>query len=358
MSAPLRNGTGLLVTLMLVAAAFALLEVAGLTDGRGAFLVTLALWTAIAQGTVAASAAADVAGARWIAAVRPKLLVGARLQPFLALLFLLLWPRLGLYPWAAEPGAWLNPGFFVGRNLALLSATALLARLYAARASRADPTTRPFAVAYLALFFVTQTIVAFDWFMSLSYPWVSSMFAFYFPVEAFYAGLALAGLLFVAQGRGAEARDGARWSAAGRDLGFLLFGFSVLWIGLFFAQFMLIWYGNLPEEVSFIVIRLGDPRTRALMPVFITACWVVPFFGLLSAAAKRRPRLVAAASASVLVGLLAERLLLVLPTLPVGAGVLGVELVLMAGVWFVASTRADDPAGSGAEGAGTPGGAE
>ncbi|HSM91399.1 MAG TPA: hypothetical protein VLT47_00855 [Anaeromyxobacteraceae bacterium] len=342
-----RGGVGggrLLVALAGAAGGFALLELAGVADGRGALIVAVSLLASVAQGTVAAAAASDLTGARWIGSVRKDLLVGARLQPLLALLFLLLWPRLGLYPWAAEPGEWLNRPFFLARNVALLGAVALLARLYADRALRGDPATKPFAVAYLFAFFVSQTLVGFDWFMSLAYPWVSSMFAFYFPVEAFYVGVAVAGLLFLARGRGGGL--GARGAAAARDVGLLLFGFSVLWGGLFFAQFLLLWYGNLPEEVSFITERLADGRTRALMPTFIAACWAIPFFGLLPEGAKRRPGVVAAVSVSVLLGILAERLLLVLPGTPVGGAVLTAELALVAGAWILARPRADEPGGA------------
>ncbi len=92
------------------------------------------------------------------------------------------------------------------------------------------------------------------------------------------------------------------------------------------------------------------------MPIFLVACWGVPFFGLLPAGAKRRPIAVAAASASVLLGLLAERLLLVLPAAPVGAAVLALEFLLMAGAGFVASSGTDERGGAAAQDAAGPAG--
>jgi len=86
----------------------------------------------------------------------------------------------------------------------------------------------------------------------------------------------------------------------------------VLWGGLFFAQFILLWYGNLPEEVGFIVRRLAAPPTRALAALFPAACFGVPFLVLLPARAKRSPVMVGAVSISILLGLLAERIFFVL----------------------------------------------
>lgn len=340
MTTPVRNGTPLLVAMMLAAAAIAVAELVAPRDGGGALLVTLALWTAIAQGTVAVVAAGEVTHARWIGALKGELLSAARLLPFLALLFLFLVPRLGLYGWSAAPGAWLNRPFFVGRSLALLAATAGAALLFARASVRGSPRAKPLALLYLLLYVACQTLVAFDWIMSLAYPWVSSMFGLYFFVEALYSGLAAAGVLFLLL-RGRR-RGQVGWDAAGRDAALLLFGFSVLWGGLFFAQFMLLWYGNLPEEVSFISARLALDATRRLIPAFIVGCFAVPFATLLAARAKRSAAVVAGVSLAVLLGILAERLVFVLPAVQLHFGVLALENAVMLALWAVAALRAQE----------------
>jgi hypothetical protein len=327
----------------LAAAGVAIAELAG-GGGGGALLFTLVLWTAIAQGSVAAVAAAEYTGARWIEQLRGELLAPARMLPLLLVLFLLLWPHPDLYGWMAAPNAWLNRPFFFGRNVALLAATSLAASLFAARAQRRAPSTKRYAVSYLVVYAASQTLVAFDWVMSLAYPWVSSMFGLYFMVEALYAGIALAGILFLLLGRRRRAAGGARWEAAGRDAGLLLFGFSVLWGGLFFAQFLLIWYGNLPEEISFVATRLAERATRPLVPAFIALCWGVPFFLLISEWAKRSALAVGIASGSVLLGLVAERLVFMLPALPLALGVLALENALLLAVWVAVSLRRRPPA--------------
>jgi hypothetical protein len=323
-------------------ALMALGAIAGAGSARATLLVILVVTAALAQGSVAVVAVTDLTGAKWAGSLRRELLVGAELLPALAIIFVLFIP-LGLYPWDAAPGAWLNRPFFLGRNFALLAATAGVGLLFARRSEAGHPRLKGTAVAYLLLFAASQTLVAFDWVMSLSYPWVSSMFGMYFTVEALFAGLALAGVAALWVDRRRRERDAARWEAARGDLGRLLFGFSILWGGLFFAQFMLIWYGNLPEEVGFIARRLAVQPTRGLM-LFPAACFGVPFLALLPARAKRSPRVVAMASVSILVGLLAERLLFVLPVLPLSPGALAAGLAALGVLWVAPSGAPERPA--------------
>jgi hypothetical protein len=321
--------------LVVVAAALALLEFGGLTAGRGTLLVTLVFWTLLAQGAVAVVAVTDLTGARWSASLKRELLAACPLLPLSAGLFLLLWPLLDLYPWAAAPTRWLNQPFFIGRNLALLLAVAGAAHLFARRSLREDPAKVRHAVIYLFLFAACQSLVAFDWVMSLAYPWVSTMLGLFFLVEALYAGLALAGLLAFFLDRQKRAVH-ASWPEHRRDVGLLLFGFSILWGGLFFAQFLLVWYGNIPEEARFITERIAASPTRELCGAFLAGGFAVPFLVLLSARAKRHAGILGAVSLAVLLGLMAEKLVFVLPALPLHLGALLAQNVLLLGVWLLA----------------------
>ena len=97
------------------------------------------------------------------------------------------------------------------------------------------------------------------------------------------------------------------------DLGKLCFGFTVFWTYLMWAQFLVIWYGNLPEETGFVFSRLwGD-----WLPVGVTVgvgMFVIPFFGLLGVAPKKfRPTMGFFATVSLL-ALWLERYLLVMPS--------------------------------------------
>jgi hypothetical protein len=265
---------------------------------------------------VAVAAVTLLVRARWIASLQQELLALYPLLLFLALLFALLWPQIDLYPWSRQPTAWLNRPFFMGRNiLALLLAYAAGRRL-ALAANSPRGARDHHTIGYLLLFVLCQSLAGFDWVMSAAYPWVSTMFGLYFFTEALYAGIALAGLLFWLFRRGRVPAG----KAYTQDIGRLLFGFSILWAGLFFAQFLLLWYGNLPEEVHFIVERISASPYRELCWLFLAGLFLVPFVTLLGGGAKRNPRVVAAVSLIVLAGLFAERLLFLLPVVPQHGG--------------------------------------
>ena len=81
------------------------------------------------------------------------------------------------------------------------------------------------------------------------------------------------------------------------DLGKLLFAFVVFWAYIAFSQYMLIWYGNIPEETGWYLKRqTGDWAWVSLVLLF--GHFVLPFLVLLPRAVKRRPRLLAAAGAT------------------------------------------------------------
>ncbi len=91
------------------------------------------------------------------------------------------------------------------------------------------------------------------------------------------AGLAIAGVFcFLLSQRGAESMVGPIY-----DTATLLFGFSLFWGGLFFAQYLTIWYGNLPEEVGFFTRRFARPEGVPLFTATIATLFAIPFFLLL-----------------------------------------------------------------------------
>ncbi|HEX4633881.1 MAG TPA: hypothetical protein VH163_08620, partial [Gemmatimonadales bacterium] len=103
------------------------------------------------------------------------------------------------------------------------------------------------------------------------------------------------------------------------DLGKLAFGFTVFWAYLMWAQFLVIWYGNLPEETYFIFYRLWGPWRAVGTAVFLMV-FVIPFIGLLGVKPKKTPgTFVLFASISV-AGVWLERYLEVVPSLTAGQG--------------------------------------
>ena len=103
------------------------------------------------------------------------------------------------------------------------------------------------------------------------------------------------------------------------DLGKLVFGFTVFWGYLLWAQFLVIWYGNIPEETYFIFYRLWGPWRPVGAAVFILV-FVAPFIGLLGVKPKKYPPTFVLFSLVSLVGIWLERYLEVVPSINGGAG--------------------------------------
>jgi hypothetical protein len=114
------------------------------------------------------------------------------------------------------------------------------------------------------------------------------------------------------------------------DLGKMIFAFSIFWMYLFFAQYNVIWYGNIPEETQFFELRLGsqflqdtwdfqwrrfdEPYVKLSMVAWI-GCWWIPFWVLLGQVPKKTPVILGSVATAVLLGFWLERNALVWPSL-------------------------------------------
>jgi hypothetical protein len=171
---------------------------------------------------------------------------------------------------------------------------------------------RRLAPLYVVLFACVGTIVAFDGVMALQPHWYSNLLGgFYFMGSFLGAHMLLA--LMMMYGAGHLGITDLVSPKQRHDLGKLCFGFTVFWTYLLWAQFLVIWYGNLPEETGFVFSRLWGPWLPIGTAVGI-GMFLVPFFGLLGVAPKK-VRVTFGFFATVsLVALWLERYLLVMPS--------------------------------------------
>jgi hypothetical protein len=288
-----------------VAAAY----IAGGDEGHARFWASWLFWFLLVLttglGALFILGLEHLVGSRWSVPVRrvPERL--STLALFAAPLgFIALLALPSIFPWARPEGrspivagksAWLNPTFFAVRVIASAALWALCAWVLVGGSIRQDRTRDPrfnlrarrFAPACLAIFAITITLVAFDWISSLEPEWYSDIFGVYVFAGSFLAGLAatVLGILhLIGRGRLAGIRSDHLY-----NLGGYLFAFTVFWSYIGFAQYMLIWYANMPEEVTWYAKRLeGTWLTAAL--VLAAVHFVIPFFALLPRDAKGDPR--------------------------------------------------------------------
>ncbi len=174
------------------------------------------------------------------------------------------------------------------------------------------------APVYVVLYAVVFTMVAFDTMMALQPHWFSNLFGGWYFMGSFLGAHTLLALTML-YGRHEIGIAEFISPKQRHDLGKLVFGFSVFWTYLMWSQFLVIWYGNLPEETGFVFARLwGEWRPIGTM-VFL-GMFVIPFIGLLGVAPKKTPVTLGLFTAISLVALWLERYLMVMPSVTEAAG--------------------------------------
>jgi len=297
---------------LICAIVIVLIEMVFNSVADGTYLLTLTFWIALIQGPVALAAAAEVSKGKWIQPLKKDLFAFYPLILLLGVLFIFMFFKMSIYPWSHDEHRWLNPNFFISRNAILLVISFIFAHLYIRASLKEKSYAGKLGILYLLTFIVSQSLVAFDWVMSLAYPWMSTMFAPIFFMESFYAGLAVAAIIaaFLLH---KEKGDQQELQKVLQDSAVFMFGFALAWAGLYYGQFLVIWYGNVPWETSFFAIRMGHSPYKELMYFIIILLFIVPFVVLLPKKIKNSRLWVAGIAFLVLLGLLIERIFYIAP---------------------------------------------
>jgi hypothetical protein len=168
------------------------------------------------------------------------------------------------------------------------------------------------APTYAVLYAYVLTVVGFDCIMALQPHWFSNLLGGFIFMGAFLGAHMLLALLSIYGAAHLGVSDLVSPKQR-HDLGKLCFGFSVFWTYLMWAQFLVIWYGNLPEETGFVFARLWGhwlPIGKAVL----LGMFVIPFFGLLGVAPKKNRVTFGFFATVSLLALWLERYLLVMPS--------------------------------------------
>ncbi|HEU5049907.1 MAG TPA: hypothetical protein VFU00_06245 [Gemmatimonadales bacterium] len=191
---------------------------------------------------------------------------------------------------------------------------------------------------YALLYAIVMSVIAFDMIMALQPHWFSNLLGGFYFMGSFLGALMLLALLAM-YGAGQLGIADLVSPKQRHDLGKLCFGFTVFWAYLMWAQFLVIWYGNMPEETGFVYARLWG-HWLPIGRLVVIGLFVVPFFGLLGVLPKKTRGTLALFAIVSLTALWLERYLLVLPSIsPLPGPAFGVaELAptfLMAGLFLL-----------------------
>jgi hypothetical protein len=302
-------------------AAFVLLLVGRFLDPTQfyrSYLLGFSLWVGIALGCMGILMLQHLSGGAWGVVVRRILEAGARTLPFMFLLFTPILTGIGrLYPWAdatqvasdellRHKAAYLNPSSFMLRAVAYFAIWSGIAWMLNRWSDEQDRTHDPALVdrlgrlsgAGIALYVLTMTFASVDWLMSLEPHWFSTIYGIFIVMGQTLSAMAFI-ILVLAVLAGREPLRGKISARHFHDLGKLLFAFVMVWSYFAFSQFLIIWAGNLPEEIPWYLKRLtGGWQWFGLALALLQ--FAFPFVLLLSAKLKRDPARLAQVAAFLL----------------------------------------------------------
>jgi len=187
----------------------------------------------------------------------------------------------------------------------------------AARFAQQDRIAR-LAPGFAVTYAIVMTLIAFDGIMALQPHWFSNLLGAFFFMGAFLGAHMLLALMMIYGASHLGVNDLVSPKQR-HDLGKLCFGFTVFWTYLMWAQFLVIWYGNMHEETGFVFARLWGPW-RPIGVAVGTGVFLIPFAGLLGVAPKKAPLTLGVFATISLVSLWLERYLLITPSVTLEPG--------------------------------------
>lgn len=322
-----------------------------------AYYTSMVYFMGLACGGVAFSAILQIVRAKWSPPLRRIAEANVSYLPYAYMFFL--FSYLGkeqLFYWGSHPMPgrewWMQPDFVYGRFAVLLAGMFLFFHYFVRLSLRGDvgfarehahgnsfwqaarydrlvsdwrgtgaevPSLQRrlsiLAPVVMMVYMLIYSLFSFEMIMGMDKYWFSNMFGGFNFVGNIYMALAMLALLSMGLARrddqyGKLLTPNTLW-----DLGKLCFGFSMLWGYLFFSQFMVQWYGNLPEETQWMILRTREAPWANLGWVTFCMCFPLPFILLLSRDLKRTPFAFSVVCLVILGGVWLEKYVTIAPQL-------------------------------------------
>jgi hypothetical protein len=282
------------------------------------YLVAFLFWSGIPLGCLAVLMLHHLVGGGWGFLIRRLLEAGSRTMPLVALLFVpILLGIPHLYIWAhpeavaADPlllhkRVYLNVPFFVARAVAYFVIWIVLAHFLNRWSAEADDTgaasftRRLYRLSGpgLVVYFLTMSFASLDWVMSIEPDWFSTIYSAVFMAGQVLSALAFvtAMLMLIASVEPLSEIVSPRYL---NDLGNMLLTFVILWAYMAFSQFLIIWSGNLTDEIGWYLRRVRGGWQWVAAGV-LAFHFGLPFLLLLSREIKRNLRSLSRLAAALL----------------------------------------------------------
>jgi len=253
---------------------------------------------------------------------------------------------------------WLDMGFFVKRNIVMMALLLIGAWIYLKNTLRpdiglakkltgfgnafADKFTKGFSSVeeeqeksfhkghYIAPIFafliaLVITLIAFDWMSSIDQEWFSTMYGVQYLAASLIGGMCFINLT-TGWARSKYGLEDYVTTVRFHDMGKFIFAFCLLWTYMCFSQVLVIWYGNIPEETPFLILRMQSHEWSWLFWLLTVMMFLVPFFGLLSRTVCNSVWGTRILATEILMGLWLEKYFLIVPSIQenmVAAGAAG-----------------------------------
>ena len=322
------------------------------------YLFAWLFWCGLSLGALVIVMMQFLTGGMWGLAIRRLSEAAFMALPIVALLFVpVLFGMHDLFPWSRADAlqthswvhrhAYLNPPFYVARTVfyfAALITMAVLLRRWSRQQDEGDCLAprrlRMLSGGGLVLYVLCMNFASTDWVMSLEPEWYSTIFVTVFMAGQFLGALALMTALLAAFSGNPPLSESIPTKAF-HDLGNMLLAFVIFWIYVSFSQFLVIWSGNLPKEISWYLRRSAGGWQWVALALMLCQ-FLIPFALLLSRAAKRHKSRLTMIAALIVLANIVNNFWLVAPAFhPKRFSVHWMdlaELLALGGIWSVTFT--------------------